>query len=174
MKKLVYTKSWREDEKPNVICIHKSNKEEVIKLFENFKHRIDIVDFNDGVSVALVYNDYRIEKTVFWHKAFNILLENEYEFTESVKSRYEWYKEQIEKPKEPIEEVEKPLEDKTKYILWCWENGCETTLRACSKCRFTNRGIKCEPKTAVIEEKDGKQYVRVLKNKVGEIIWKKK
>ena len=99
---------------------------------------------------------------MFWYKAFNILLENEYEFTEKVKSRYEWYKSQIEKPKEPIEEI-KPFEDKTKYILWCYENGCETTFKACSKCRFTNRGISCEPKTAVIEEKDGKQYVRILK-----------
>ena len=158
MKKLVYMKSWREGEKANVICIHKSNKEEVIKLFENFKHRIDVVDFNDEVSIALLNNDFNVTNTMFWYNVFNILIENEYEFTESVKSRYEWYKEQI-KPKEPIEE-EKPLEDKTKYILWCWEDGCETTLRACSKCRFTNRGIKCEPVNVVKEIKDGKEYIR--------------
>ena len=147
-------KSWRETEKPNVICIHKSNKEEVIKLFENFKYKIDVVDFNDDKSIALVYNDYRIEKIEFWVKVFELLIENEYEFTESVKSRYEWYKLQIEKPKELIEEV-KPIEDKPNTILWCWENGCETTLSACKRCRFTSHNFNCQPKKAVIEEKDG-------------------
>lgn len=160
MKKLVYTKSWREGEKANVICIHKSNKEEIIKLLKN--HRVDIVDFNDGVSIALMYNDYRVEKTEFWVKVFELLLENGYEFTNAVQSRFEWYKAQIEKTKEIIEE-EKPLEDEPQYILWCWENGCETNYKACSKCRFTKSGISCEPKKAVIEEKDGKQYVRIVK-----------
>ena len=28
MEKLVYLKSWRETEKANVVCVHKSNKEE--------------------------------------------------------------------------------------------------------------------------------------------------
>jgi hypothetical protein len=162
MKKLVYLKAWRENEKP-VICIHKSYKEEVIKLFEKFGYRIDIHDFNDGVSIALLNHDFIVTSTMFWYKALNVLLENEYEFTESVKSRYEWYKSQIEKPQEPIQEVEKPIEDKPNTILWCSENGCETTLTACKKCRFTKRGITCNPKKVVIEEKDGKQYVRILK-----------
>ena len=172
MKKLVYLKAWRETEKPNVVCVHKSNKEELITLFKNFEYKIDIVNFNDDKSVALYYNDYNITKIEFWFKVFELLLKNGYKFTDTVQSRYDWYKSKIEeeiesKKQEEFkrlkeqEELKKALAQKqTNTILWCWENGCETTLTACSKCRFTNRGITCEPVKVVIETKNGKQYIR--------------
>lgn len=161
MEKLVYLKSWRETEKANVVCVHKSNKEELEQLFEDYKYKIEIVDFNDDKSVALLNHDYSVSASKFWFNVFNVLLDNNYKFTNAVQSRFEWYKSKIEFSKqEPILVVEK---EQVKTILWCWENGCETTLTACKKCRFTKNDIECQPQRAVIEERDGKTYVRILR-----------
>ena len=164
MKKLVYLKAWRENEPPNIICVHKSNEEEVLNIFANFKFRISIENFNDGKSIALIKNDYSVPDTYFYYEVLNLLLQNCYELVEKVKSRFEWYKNRIEQDQLKRKPKEEPQTQNTQqYIWWCRENGCEITLNACKKCRFTNCGISCEPQRAVIEEKDGKEYVKIIR-----------
>lgn len=175
MKKLVYFKAWRESEKPNVVCVYKSNKEEITTLFENFKYKVDIVDFNDDKSIAITNNDFNANPLKLWIKVFETLLENGYELTSAVLNRFEWCKKQIQEKLEAdaervkqkeikrLKEKEELEKELSSTILWCWEDGCKTTLSACKRCRFSKRGVRCEPKKAIIEKIDGKEYVRILR-----------
>jgi hypothetical protein len=179
MKKLVYAKVYPLNKNAYGICVNKEFEEEIKQIFNGYKYKIKFRYFSESYlfedvsdnSLEIQYDDYTISKVDFWYDVLTVLIEHGYELIGKVKSRYEWYKSKIEEEKQEQlkrlteqEEIQKAIAEKqANTILWCWENGCETTLTACKKCRFTNRGISCEPKRAVIEEKDGKQYVRIIK-----------
>lgn len=161
MEKLVYIKSWKTNEYSRLICIHKTYKQELENLFKN-KYKVKVVDFDDDTSVALIYNDYEMDKREFWYKVFNLLIENGYKFVGAALSRYEWYKSkyikleeerlaeiELEKEQERLrkEKEEQRKKEEGEYGWICDKCDCLTTLEFCKKCKYNSKyNLGCSPR----------------------------
>lgn len=160
MTKKVYIKSYKTNPYSRILCINKECLEEVKNLFQDFKYKLKIEDFDDSKSICILKNDYNVSDREFWYCVLTILKNSDYEFSSYVNSKYTWYESEHLKAEEEKrlktekqESLQQPKE-RIEYGYFCDKYGCLTNITYCkNKCRYNLKyNLNCKPRKVIIKK----------------------